>query len=263
MLTITAEAFHEKISVRDDEIILIGPPNNLRGHIFIRNTDTEALRVKSLPLLHDNQTGRMTNESTQLRLSCRLQPGEEKLEPLFHQVSPQTPPGNYMTTLQVGGQMRQLQLMVQARIDINVYPQNFSFQETGPGKIHTAEFALTNIGNVPFQVPEVKHIAALDMDFFCRAFGFGFRDKGAEGHVAALDEVTRNIQSNIPDWAPANIKEVGKILVPGESMIIHLSITLPANSDPRKDYSGNIRFWNKDIAFAIKSYNEKQKKQST
>ena len=260
MLTVTAEAYHEKLSIGDEEIILNGPPADLRGYILLSNKNEDALKVKTLSLVHDKNKGIAMGGGLQLQLFCKLKPGEEKMENLLHRVHPQTAPGTYTSSVMAGGQLRKVKMVVQSNIEIDIYPSNFTFQETTPGKVHTAIFTLTNLGNMPFQVPDVKHVAALDMDFLCRAFGFGFRTKGAEGYMPTMDEITKNIQSNLADWAPGNVEEIGKIVAPGESLMIHLNITLPANSDPRKDYSGNIRFWDKDIAFVIKSHNEKYKK---
>jgi len=256
MLTVTSEAFHEKLNVEDEEIILNGPPSDLRGHILLSNNNDDSLRVRTLPLIHDTNKG---TGSLQLRLSCRLKPGEKKMESLLHSVSPQTLPGIYESSLLVGGQQRKVKMIVQSNIEIDVYPSTFTFQDTAPGKTHTAAFTLTNLGNVPFEVPDIKHVAALDMDLLCRAFGFGFRSKGAEGYMPVMDEITKNIQSNLTDWVPAKVEEIGKVLAPGERVTIHLNITLPRNSDPKKDYSGNVRFWDKDIAFVIKSHNEIKK----
>ena len=260
MLTVTSLAFHEKLHVGTGEIILNGPPSALRGHLLLSNQNEESLRVKALPLIHDKNTGKAMGDGFQLRFSCRLKPGEENMESLWHKVHPNTAPGIYESWLVVGGQKRKVKLVVQSHIDISIYPEYFSFQDTGPGKIHTAIFTLTNLGNMPFQVPEIKHVAPLDMDLLCRAFGFGFRTRGAEGYMKTMDEITKNIQSNLADWSAASVEEVGKIVQPGQSLIIHLNITLPANSDARKDYDGNIRFWDKDIEFVIKSHDEKLKK---
>ena len=118
---------------------------------------------------------------------------------------------------------------------------------------------MTNLGNLPFQVPDVKHIAALDMDLICRTFGFALRSKGAQGYTQVMDEIARNINSSLPDWASAQIEEYGKVLEPGDRLSIHLSLTMPKNTDANKDYAGNMRFWDKEITYVIKSHNERKK----
>lgn len=257
MLTITSEAFHEKLELGNQEIILNGPPQKLRGHILISNKNEDNIRIRTLPLIHQTKNSKLKGGTSQLRLSCSLRPGEERMEPVSHQVNPQTPPGTYESSLMVGGQKRMVKMVIQPNIEINIYPSHFTFQETVPGKIHTVEFTLTNLGNMPFQVPDVKHVAPLDMDFICRAVGFGLREKGSEGFTQVMDEITKNVHNNLADWASASVEEYGKIVAPGQTLSIHMKIILPKNCDPRKDYGGNIRFWNKEITYLIKSHNEK------
>lgn len=253
MLRITADALHEKLSAGSGEIILNGPPGDLRGHISISNKNKDALKVKSLPLVHNNKLMDRMGIDSSLHLSCKLNPGEEKIVELLHQVHPLTAPGTYESSIMVGGENRKVKMVIQERMVIDIHPTSFTFVGTEPDKIHAASFTLTNLGNVAFQIPDVKHAAALDMDMLCRAFGVAMRSSGANGYENMLDEVSKNIQSNLPDWANANIAECGAVLQPGDSLLIHLSITIPKDCNPGRDYSGNIRFWDKDLSYAIKS----------
>lgn len=259
MLRITSGAFHEKLTAGKDEIILNGPPADLRGHIFISNKNTDTLRVKSLPIFHGKKLGAVMGTDQAIRLSCRLVPGEEKMVELWHQVHPYTEPGIYESSIMVGGEKRSVKMVVQQHIEIDVQPSSFTFLGTEPGNVHTAVFTLTNLGNIPFEVPDVKHVAALDMDMLCRAFGVAMRQSGAEGYEGMLNEVSKNIQTNLPDWARSTVKESGSVLNPGEKMLINVSITMPKNCDAGRDYNGNMRFWDKDLSYVIKSYQSKKK----
>ncbi|MBC7875337.1 MAG: hypothetical protein H7Y01_15155 [Ferruginibacter sp.] len=257
MLRITSGAFHEKLTAGKEEIILNGTPGDLRGHIFISNKNNDTLKVKSLPIMHGSKTGTMGTENV-LRLSCRLNPGEEKMVNLLHQVHPSTPPGTYESTIMVGGENRKVKMVVQQLIKIDIQPSSFTFLGSEPGKTHTSEITLTNLGNIPFQVPDVKHVATLDMDMLCRAFGVAMRKSGS-GYEEILNDISKNIQSNLPDWAQASIAENGAVLQPGEKLLIHISITIPKNCDPQNDYNGSMRFWDKVISYVIKSNNSKKK----
>jgi hypothetical protein len=254
MLRISSGAFHEKLTAGKEDIILNGPPGDLRGHIFISNKNADTVKVKSLPIMHGKKfSGNMDTDNI-LRLSCRLNPGEEKIVELWHQLHPLTAPGTYESTLLVGGEKRKVTMVVQQQIEIDIQPASFTFLGTEPGKTHTAECTLTNLGNIPFQVPDVKHVAAVDMDMLCRAFGVAMRKSGGEGYEQMLNEASKNIQSNLPDWAKANVAESGTILQPGEKILLHISITLPKDSNAQIDYSGNMRIWDKDLSYSIKSH---------
>lgn len=252
MLKVTAGAYHEKLAFDGDELVLNGPPDDLRGHMLIHNTLSEPLNVRSLPLMLKTKD-RSRPVASSLQLSCRLKPGESQLAEVWHQLNFDTPPGTYSHELIIGGKKRVVNIIVQQHIAIDLYPHEFFFTGSAPGTRHNAVFTVVNTGNVAFEIPDVKHIAALDMDFFCRAFGMGMRKSGSEGVEKMLDEVTRNMQHHLADWAAASIEEKGKILQPGERSVVNLQISMPAQSDGSKDYSGNIRFWDKDIHYVVKA----------
>ncbi|MEP6465278.1 MAG: hypothetical protein ABJB05_03190 [Parafilimonas sp.] len=257
MLKVTADAFHEKLNTDNEEIILNGPPSNLRGHIFLRNASDEQLSVKTLSVVHNEKN--ILGDSSTLRIGSRLKPGEEKMESIWHELPPQTPPGTYESKLVIGGTERKIKMIVQPHMHVSIHPVNFSFIGSEPGKTHTAQITITNTGNLPFQIPDVKHIAALDMDLICRAVGVALRGKGGEGYISTMDEIAKNVNRNLPDWASAHIEENGQTLAAGATMIVHLNITLPNNTDSSRDYNGNMRFWNKQITYEIKSQSEQIK----
>jgi len=256
MLRVTSEAFHEKVNADNEEIILNGPPSNLRGHIFLRNSSDDALSVKALKLVHAEKR---LGENASLKIGSRLKPGEQKLESITHQLPPQTPPGTYESNLIIGGAERKIKMIVQPHLHVSIYPDSFSFIGTDPGKTHTAQITLTNTGNLSFTIPDVKHVAALDMDLICRAFGFALRSKGSEGYHSTMDELAKNVNRYLPDWASAHIEEAGQTIQPGATKILHLNITMPQNTDANKDYTGNMRFWNKSISYEIKSQSDQTK----
>ncbi len=259
MLKVTAESFHEKLNTDTGEIILNGPPSDLRGHINLRNDTEELLSVKNLSLVHNESEKNILGNSSWLRIGSRLKPGEEKLKTIWHKLPPQTPPGTYESKLIIGGAERTVKIIVQPNMQVSIHPVNFSFISAEPGKTHTAQITISNTGNLPFQIPDVKHIAALDMDLICRAVGVALRSKGGEGYISTMDEIAKNVNRNLPDWASAHIEENGQTLAAGATMIIHLNITLPNNTDPNKDYSGNMRFWTNELTYDIKSQHEQIK----
>ena len=239
------------VSVRDKEIILNGPPTDLRGSIKIVNEDANPVKVKSFAMRHG---AGLKEDEASLSVSCRLQAGEEKINLISHAISPNTAPGVYTSKMEVQGKEKTVKLIVQPSVSIDIYPSDFTFQDTAPGKKHLASFTLSNVGNMPFQVPGIKHVAPLDMDMLCGAFGFAFRQFGNEGFNKVMDEVTHNIYNNFIDWASTKVKEKGTILEPGGIMLINLEIIMPKNADANRDYEGNIRFWDKEIRFEIKSH---------
>lgn len=253
MLRVTSDAFHEKLNTDNEELILNGPPSDLRGHISLHNASEDALSVKTLKVKHAKEQENILGDSSHLRIGTRLKPGEKKLETITHELPLQTPPGVYESNLIIGGKERKIKMIVQPNIQVNINPYHFSFIGAEPNKKHTAQITITNVGNMLFTIPDVKHVAALDMDLICRALGFALRSKGGEGYEATLDELAKNVHRYLPDWAAAHIEEAGQSLEPGATKIIHLNITMPKNTDAGKDYTGSMRFWNKEISYEVKS----------
>lgn len=262
MLTITADTHHEKIKIVDPEIVLNGPPTNLRGSIQVVNNHNNLLRVKTLGMVDKNKKSITDGSKDFLKLHFRLYPGEQKLQTIFHQLPAVTPPGIYENYIMVGDQMHKVKMIVQPTVEIAVFPDEFTFQGTAPGTTHVASMTVTNKGNMPFQVPELKHAAVLDMDILCRAFGRGFREADNENLMSTLDEVARNLKDNLADWVSISVDEAGEMVAPGDSLLLHVNFTLPENAVSKRDYDGNFRFWDKEISVLIKSHNEPKKNSS-
>lgn len=262
MITVTANAHNEKLKIVEKEIILNGPPSNLQGNIQFVNRENDPLRIKTLGLLDKNKKQLKAGSADLLKFSFRLRPGEQKLETIYHQLPSNTPPGTYENYIMLGKKQHKVKMIVQPTIDIGVSPSQFTFQGTSPNTVHVAVITLTNRGNMPFQVPELKHAAVLDMDLLCRAFGNGFRKKGNDTFLTTLDEVANNLKENLTEWVSISVDEAGKIVQPGDSLLLHVNFTLPKSAVSTRDYNGDFRFWDKFISVLIKSHNEQKKKQT-
>lgn len=248
----------DNISIQEEEIILNGPPTRMTGSIHIQNSNTNKTKIKRLALQADGSKKSKQDIGVPLYINSRLEAGENKLENINTSLAPDTPPGTYERYLDIGGKKRKVKMIVQPSIDIDVNPTHFTLQGTTPGTEHEVVFTVTNLGNLPFQIPKIKHVAALDMDLLCRAFGFAFRRDGEEGFMDTMDRATRNIKDNLANWADGEVAETGKIIDPGKSMLLHFKFTIPDNAQATNDYTVNARFWDKDMTIVIKSHNETQ-----
>jgi hypothetical protein len=231
----------------------------LQGQIQFINPEKEVVRVKSLALVDKKKKRIKNNGNDFIRLSFRLNPGENKFKTINHQMPSATPPGTYENYIAVGNKMHKVKMIVQPTIAIETYPNHFTFQDSSPGTKHTAIITLTNSGNIPFQIPQLKHASILDMDLLCRAFGFAFRKNENDDLTSTINEVVKNIKLNMVDWISISVDEFNQIIQPNESVLLHVHFILPKNANPKRDYSGNFRFWDKDIAIVIKSHIENKK----
>jgi hypothetical protein len=258
MKTLTPETFHESIGIQEDDIVLNGSPGQLSGFIKLNNHDSETVFINGLAFSYINSK---SNIAENIQLITALLPGEQKTQRITHKLPLNTPPGVYEHTINIGGKQRNVKFIVQQNMDISLTPQQLYFTEVLPEKPYTAYITLSNNGNVPFVIPDIKHVTTLDSDFLCRAQSLAMRDKGNEGFMAFMDSITKNVKADMADWAKISIKEKGKVLQSGESCLIEFTIFLPKNVDTKRDYSGNIRFWESSISFKIKSQESQTEKQ--
>ncbi len=254
MITVTAKAFHEKLDVGEEEIILNGPPSSLTGNIFLSNKDTETLFIRELPLSQSKDGNNLPQMPASFKFTKSLLAGEEKMHRISYKLPRNTPPGTYESIIHVGGKEKKLKIVIQPNIEIDVYPLTIHFTGVIPGESYYAQLSFTNSGNLPFKVPDVKHVNTFDEDYLCRAMSLAMREKGGEGFMATMDELTRNIHKDMAGWAIVKLEESGRTLEPGESIQLHLTLTLPKNVDPGKDYFGTVRLWNKVLSYNIKSH---------
>jgi hypothetical protein len=252
MITVTANAFHEKLHIREDEIVLIGPPSALAGNVFLSNKAEETLFIRGLPMSPAQNDRSGTPET--LKMTTALQAGEERVHRISHKLPRTTPPGVYERSIRVGDIEKKLKLVVQPSIDIDIHPADLYFSGVVPGDSYYAEMSLTNKGNMPFKIPDVKHVTTLDADYLCRATSLAMREKGKEGFNAMMDELTRNIHRDMADWAIFKLEESGREVAPGESLLLHVTLTLPKNVDRGRDYSGTVRIWDHMVSYHIKSH---------
>lgn len=254
MITVTANAFHDKLQVGEDEIILNGPPSFLTGHIFLKNNDTDTLFIRDVPMSHPEGARRLPQTPESFKFTTSILAGEEKMHRIRHKLPRTTPPGTYESIIHVGGEEKKLKMIVQPNIEVQLHPLKLHFTGVVPGESYYAQLSFTNNGNMPFKVPDVKHVNTFDENYLCRAASYAMREKGGEGFNAMMDEFTKNVHKDMADWATIKLEESGRTLEPGESIQLHLTLKLPKNVDASRDYFGSVKLWNKTLSYNIKSH---------
>ena len=256
MITVTANAFHEKLHILEEEIILNGPPSALAGNVLLSNGAEETLFIRGLPIFRSQKGEDLSAAPETLKLTTSLQPGEERMHRVSHKLPRTTPPGTYESLIRVGGKEKRLNLIVQPNIEIEMNPPELYFNSVVPGGSYNAQLSFANKGNMPFKIPDIKHVTTLDTDYLCRAASLAMREKGGEGFTAMMDELTRNVHRDMADWAIVRLEESGRIIAPGENIQLHFTLTLPKDVDPGRDYSGTVRVWDHMLSYHIRSYED-------
>lgn len=249
-MRISREKIAEIIELDEEEIILTGPPAFLKGMITLRNRSEEKVLVRDLAIQSTERSAIPINKSA-LSLRSILHPNETRLQKARVSLNPTTPPGTYRFEVQSGETVRPLTLIVQEHLRFSLSPQQFVLVGIASEQVHQKEILLTNQGNIPVTVPNIRHNTTLDMDLICRNLSLAIRDTGAEGIEATMDALVKGIREDMVDWLEITIQEAGEIVEPGTAKLLHISFKLPKNINPQRVYEGDIRFLDSFLSYRI------------
>ncbi|AEE52760.1 hypothetical protein [Haliscomenobacter hydrossis] len=248
MIKITSQEQHEQIHCYDDEIILSGPPAKLRGSITLANNLAEAVMVTDLPI---KSLSRQVIQQAGITINAPLSAGENRRQRLNLSLPTFTAPGTYQHKVFVGGQEKDLTLIVQETLEIELIPANLTFVGIAPGMKHKKEIILVNKGNVAFSIPVVRHNMTLDMDLICRNLTNALKKTPDGDSKATMDEFLKGLKNDLTDWVEVRIAEAGKVLEPGSSIVLHLEFTLPKDINPNREYEGDLRILDQLLSYII------------
>lgn len=248
MITVSGKEQNEKVRCVEQEIILCGPPAKLRGVITLSNDLQEAVLLQDVPI---KTTGRKVLSQANLVINAPLSPGEHRRQRLNVTMPVSTVPGTYRQKVTIGGEEKTLTMIVQESLEIELTPSNIIMVGIKPGLTHTKEIILSNKGNVPFAVPAVRHNMTLDMDLICRNLSMALKETPDGDSKATLDAFMKGLKKDLTDWVEVRIAESGKIVQPGESLLLHISFVLPKDINPSREYEGDLRILDQLLSYMI------------
>ncbi len=243
MKRVTKTEHHNHINFGDDEIILSGAPSSLRGQVTLQNKTDEKIFVRELPVKNAKNTPAV------FPLHTILKPHEIKSKLVYYSMEPQTPPGTYEMNIQIGNANKNVKMIVHEELDIQLSPQEIVLEGIEPGLVHSKEILFSNNGNIAVTIPTIKHNTITDMDLICRNLSQAVRTNGDEGIEKTLDAFTKGVKHDLTEWVNVSIKETGQAIEPGQTILLHLTITLPKEINKNYHYTGDIRMFDKEIHY--------------
>jgi hypothetical protein len=236
------------VSVCQESIVLNGPPGSLSGRVRLRNDSAEHLILRNLAVRTDKGAGLLGPE---VSFRANLGPQSDVAESFSVSLSPTVPPGEYVEYLRIGAAEVPVRLVVQANVDVEVVPDDLYFLGIGPGVQHRAELLVINRGNVPVQVPNLRHSTVLDVDSICSNLSLAVREHGDEGSTATLDAFVRGIKRDMAGWVEIVVEEAYAIVDAGGTLPIHVTFTLPDDVDDKAEYDGAVRVFEELVTYRI------------
>lgn len=251
MMNISWEAQHDKLSCQEKEILLSGPPQALQGYFTIENTKQEPVFVREIPLKKSSSRTAQAITSSAMAVNTMLMANEVRRQPLFISMPPTTPPGTYRASVEMNGEKREVAVMVQENLELELVPSEIVFFSAKPGETCQKEVLLVNKGNIPVIVPAIKHNTTVDMDLICRNLALALRKDKESGFKETFDVFIKSLKSDVASWASLAIREAGKLVQPGETVVLHISFTLPKDIQPTWLYEGDIRIIDQMLSYKI------------
>ena len=264
MKIITAKAAQkgpETLASPAEELVLIGPPRRLKGTLVLENKADAPVFVQDVALRPAASKKGATLPETALRVGANLASGETRSCTIRQRLPDTTPPGEHTLYMDVGGKQVPVRCVVQARCKVKLSPKRVEFFGTAPNTTHTAEIQAVNMGNVPVEVRASRHVTARALDDECRSLSLAARTEG--GYETTLDTYVHELKQETPGWLIVALKEAGQTLGVGLSMLLHLTLTLPADTKPDRIYQGEIRIFDRLLAYVIHPAPKQTRKKTT
>jgi hypothetical protein len=240
------------IEVRQDAVVLCGPPRALRGPVMLANDTDAEVFVQQVPVKTDGKGAAPAPlAAPHLMVRARLQPRQVRAHQILLTLDPHTPPGTYESTITVADAEKPVRLIVQPKRVVSITPESLDLTGTEPGTTHQAQVLFANGGNVDVAVPSVRHNTALDMDLICRNVSFAVRDHGGKGMMPMLDALARGVRDDMANWVDIKVAEAGQVVRPGESVLLHVSLSLPDDIKPDRHYRGEVRIYDRLLTYTI------------
>lgn len=217
-------------------IVLIGAPARLQGLVRLSNPGVDKLKIKSAPLRLKGGAA----EGVQLSLGARLAAGATAHTQATLQLDPRTPPGELHGQVMVGDEAREVLIKVLEHREVALTPDRFTLHGA-PGARITMPLIVTNLGNVPFQVPRVALVALGQAQAFEQLFHVAMATAGAAGHQAALDAFARLLHGS--EVAAPKVRfgaGAGRSLAPGEALETEIAFELPDTLARHRVYLGSF-----------------------
>lgn len=151
-------------------------------------------------------------------------------------LQPQTPPGDYATTLYAGDRTMAAVLRVLPAVQATLNPADLSF--TGaPGEQPTALMTLVNSGNVPVELPRMAPVGIFDDEGVETAFAatYGKPIETFDNFVQIFHGKLREAHGGV---MKLSVTRGAGLHQPGTSAVVEMSLALPKDLKPGHRYHG-------------------------
>jgi hypothetical protein len=163
-----------------------------------------------------------------------------------------TPPGVYETTLILGEEQIPIILQVAETLDVDIVPRKFILTNA-PGSTITKTVSVTNRGNLAVELGNVGAVALAERNQVCTVLRNSvkrFQETGVDDAVNILaDELEKSFERS--GTLRIRTKNQPITVLPGETVIVELEISLPSSLRKSRLYHGQYKLYNASMTIEL------------
>jgi len=237
--------------VPQDRLVFTGPPAAMSGSVLIENNTKDHIYISSMRLDPAGTHRAKKLPIDELLLNMELAPGQKRAQRVKLTLDASTPPGVYESEAAVGGVLKKLTLDIQPFVHVEVHPSQVHCVGIEPGMTHRVQVLLVNKGNVPLDIPAVDLMPTVSADSLCGCLAHAVQQSGEKGAMPALEVFTKKLRQELAEAVRVSVEEAGQIVAPGETVGIHLILTISKSSHAKQYYEGELKLLNQKLTYRI------------
>ena len=214
----------------------------------VQNATDDRLTLKSLairaPKLLDVRRAPLDG----VPIFGRLGPRESADLEFEFSIDPATPPGEYVATVNVGGQDHKAQIRIDDQVALELRPDVVTLFAKDAVEFE-CNFEITNRGNVRLPLGDHWDAALLPAEGIVGALARALSGTAGDKEPRTLDEVLAATARHCPGVAELRWSEPG--LDAGETRRVTASIKLPAGLKPDRHYNARLHLYSAELLIDV------------
>ena len=237
---------------------LVGAPGPISHQLEFHNGGEQRAILRQATIVSPQLEAAAGQRPGVMMPSVVLHPGQARRVPIRITIPTHSPPGRYDGKLLVAGQSVEVVIHVVEDYDLDVAPTELVL-ENRAGDRSVRQIVCTNRGNVPLVIGEIGAVVLDDELTNCRslrAVTAAWPDE--DGQHDAIDRfvdlfVKEGWKKVVEHSGVLRVHTAGgpRELLPGQTQVVDLEITLPDKLEPRTRYTGVAPLYMSDLTFRI------------
>jgi hypothetical protein len=235
--------------VRSLEFFAVG--TRVQSTITLSNPGKEMVKLRNIDINWPKRRNVTGQPFKQVSLFARLRPGQVQKCPLEFDLDPTTPPGTYEGEFDCGEIFHQpFILHILERIELTIYPSHIITRGV-PGQRLLKEIVISNEGNVPLNLDREMIMMLYEVDELNYAIGSSLREVAKDGFNNVMENLVVKLREAMVRPMSIKVESEDLELRAGEIRKFNLSLRLPTNLKPKRDYRGKLNIYNCQLSVSL------------